>query len=136
MQVSRSARPLFRLSIIVLLLLGGACRAPEPVPDNQYQRPVESTAGEPATSSKPVRQLHNQALAAINESQYDIAASYLQRAIKIEPRNGWSWYYLADVHWRQGEYERCRSMLDRADAYVAGDTQLAADSAELRQQCQ
>ena len=83
----------------------------------------------------PVRELHNQALAAINEGQYEPAAEYLQRAIRIAPRNGWSWYYLADVHWRQGQLERCLSMLDRADGYALGDARLGDASRELRGRC-
>jgi Tfp pilus assembly protein PilF len=135
MQVTRTVTTTNRLAIILLLLICGACQAPAPVTDNPYQRTPDNTATPSPTLSQPVQQLHHQALAAINEDQYALAADYLQRAIKIQPRNGWSWYYLADVHWRQGELERCRSMLERADAYAQGDARLAAASAELREQC-
>ena len=137
MQVIHSATHFKRLAIFALLLLGGACQQlPEPVLDNRYQRTTDSDADAAATASQPLQQLHNQALAAINEDQYAQASEYLQRAIRIEPRNGWSWYYLADVHWRQGERERCRSLLQRADAYAQGDARLTAANAELRAQCQ
>ena len=125
-----------RLALLCLLLLGSACQQlPEPVSDNPYQRTPDQNTDIAATASQPVQQLHNQALAAINEDQYAQADDYLQRAIKLQPRNGWSWYYLADVHWRQGQHERCVSMLDRAEAYAQGDQQLVADTAELREQC-
>ena len=136
MQVIQSANHLSRLAVFVLLLIGSACQLPEPVPDNRYQRTAGDNASVVPTASQPVRELHNQALAAINEDQYALASDYLQRAIKIEPRNGWSWYYLADIHWRQGQFERCRSMLERADAYAQGDARLAAANADLRAQCQ
>ena len=122
--------------VVVLLLLAAACQAPQPPPDNRYQRPLDSGASVTPTSSEPLRQLHNQALAAINEDQYALATDYLQRAIRIEPRNGWSWHYLADIHWRQGDYERCASMLERAEAYAADDARLASANSELRRQCQ
>jgi len=135
MQVARTVTNTSRLAVIALLLICGACQAPAPVLDNPYQRTPDNTAAPTPTLSQPVRQLHHQALAAINEDQYALASDYLQRAIKIEPRNGWSWHYLADVHWRQGQLESCRSMLQRADAYAQGDTRLAAANAELREQC-
>jgi tetratricopeptide (TPR) repeat protein len=81
-------------------------------------------------------QLQNQALAAINENQYQLAIDYLQRAIKIEPRDAWSWYYLADIYWRQGQYDRCLAMIDRSSGYVVADARLADANAALRAQCQ
>lgn len=135
MQVTRSFS--FRLPVYLLLGLLAACQTPAPVTDNPYQRPapVTGAASQSAVAPAPVRELHNQALAAINEDQYQLAVDYLQRAIRIAPRNGWSWYYLADVHWRQGELERCLSMLDRADAYALGDARLNDASRELRGRC-
>jgi Tfp pilus assembly protein PilF len=135
MQVAPTVTITSRLAVIALLLICGACQAPAPVPDNRYQRAPDNTATPTPTLSQPVQQLHNQALAAINEDQYAQAADYLQRAIRIQPRNGWSWHYLADIHWRQGQLERCRSMLERADAYAQGDARLVAANAELREQC-
>jgi len=135
MQVTRTVITTRRLAVSALLLICGACQAPAPVSDNPYQRPPDNSAAPAAALSQPVQQLHHQALAAINEDQYALAADYLQRAIKIQPRNGWSWYYLADVHWRQGQLERCRSLLERADAYAQGDARLGAATAELREQC-
>jgi len=136
MQVIQPATCFSRLSVCALLLIASACQAPQPVLDNRYQRTPDNNASVAPTVSQPVRQLHNQALAAINEDQYALASDYLQRAIRIEPRNGWSWHYLADIHWRQGQRERCRSMLQRADAYAQGDARLAAANADLRAQCQ
>ena len=136
MQVTHPVIPVGRASILLLLLICAACQGPRPVSDNRYERSPDAAESATPTLSKPLQQLHNQALAAINEDQYALAADYLQRAIKIEPRNGWSWHYLADIHWRQGQRERCRSMLDRAEAYALGDAQLTRANSELRSQCQ
>jgi Tfp pilus assembly protein PilF len=124
-----------RITVYLLLAVLAACQAPKPVSDNPYQRPSTAASDASNGTSASLRQLHNQALAAINEDQYDLATEYLQRAIKIEPRNGWSWYYLADIHWRQGQHDRCRAMLDRADAYGQDDAQLDDASRELRGRC-
>ena len=138
MSVINSAIPLRPLAILVLIAVCTACQAPEPVSDNRYQRTLENTASvDPAqSSSQPVIQLQNQALAAINEDQYQLAIDYLQRAIKIQPRNAWSWYYLADIYWRTGEYQRCQAMIERSKSYAGDDDQLAQANAELLGQCQ
>jgi len=76
-----------RLAIVSLLLFTSACQTPEPAVDNRYQRAPENTASTGQAASSPVVQLQNQALAAINEDQYQLAIDYLQRAIKIQPRH-------------------------------------------------
>ena len=129
------------LAILALIALCSACQAPEPVSDNRYQRTIDNTASAsqaPSTSqTQAVIQLQNQALAAINEDQYQLATDYLQRAIKIQPRDAWSWYYLADIYWRSGQYPRCLAMIERSMDYAAGDDdQLARANAELLEQCQ
>ena len=127
------------LAILVLIALCSACQTPEePVPDNRYQRTIENTSSvsQTTSTSQAVIQLQNQALAAINEDQYQLAIDYLQRAIKIGPRDAWSWYYLADIYWRTGEYQRCLAMIERSTSYVGDDDQLARANAELLEQCQ
>ena len=121
MSVINPAATFRLLAIVVLIALFSACQAPEPVPDNRYQRTVDNTASvnQLPSTSQPAIQLQNQALAAINEGQYPLAIDYLQRAIKIEPRNAWSWYYLADIYWRTGQYQRCLAMIERSMDYAA-----------------
>ncbi len=124
-----------RLAIVLLLLFSSACQVPEPAVDNRYQRAPENTASTGQAPSGPVVQLQNQALAAINEDQYQLAIDYLQRAIKIQPRDPWSWHYLADIYWRKGQYDRCLAMIDRSSGYAVNDAALADANAELRAQC-
>ena len=131
MQVTLYAVSLCRLALFAVLLLGVACSVTEAPRDNRYQRDIESTR----SASEPIQQLHNQALAAINESQYQQAIDSLQRAIKIEPRNAWSWHYLADIHWRQGDADRCLAMIERSRSYAGLDEQLDSANQLLWQQC-
>ena len=133
--VTESVTSMRRLAIVLLLLFSSACQVPEPPADNRYQRAPETTASGQATSS-PVVQLQNQALAAINEDQYQLAIDYLQRAIKIQPRDPWSWHYLADIYWRKGQYDRCLAMIDRSSGYAVNDAEIADANADLRAQCQ
>ena len=130
-----SVTSLQRLAIVLLLLFSSACQVPEPPVDNRYQRAPENTAYSGQSPSGPVVQLQNQALAAINEDQYQLAIDYLQRAIKIQPRDPWSWHYLADIYWRKGQYDRCLAMIDRSSGYAVNDAAIADANAELRAQC-
>ena len=132
MPVAFSTRSLCRLALLVILSIGVGCSVPEEPQENPYQQPVDS--GE--SGSEAIRLLHNQALAAINESQYQQASDYLQRAIKIEPRNAWSWHYLADVHWRQGQLARCLEKIQRSQSYAVDDEQLVSANQLLKDQCQ
>jgi tetratricopeptide (TPR) repeat protein len=135
MPITDSVTSMRRLTIVLLLLFTSACQAPEPPVDNRYQRAPENTESAGQAPSSPVVQLQNQALAAINEDQYQLAIDYLQRAIKIQPRDPWSWHYLADIYWRKGQYDRCLAMIDRSSGYAVNDTALADANAELRAQC-
>jgi tetratricopeptide (TPR) repeat protein len=134
--VTDSVTSLRRLAIVLLLLFSSACQGPEPAVDNRYQRAPENTESAGQAPSSPVVQLQNQALAAINEDQYQLAIDYLQRAIKIQPRDPWSWHYLADIYWRKGQYDRCLAMIDRSSGYAVNDAALADANADLRARCQ
>jgi len=136
MPVTDSVTRLYRLVITSLVLVCGACQVPEQPADNRYQRAIESTAVTQELRSPAVIQLQNQALAAINEDQYQLAIDYLQRAIKIQPRDAWSWHYLADIDWRRGEYEHCQAMIQRSSGYAPDDVELSEANAALLAQCQ
>jgi len=135
MPVTRSLQTLCRPALLALVAVGSACSVPEQYPDNRYQRSIETSDQAAATASAPVVQLQNQALAAINEDEYPLAIDYLERAIKIQPRNAWSWHYLADVYWRRGERERCRAMIERSQSYAVNDPRLDDANAALLRQC-
>ena len=153
------SKTLYRhLAIVVLVSICASCQVADQPVDNPYQRPVDnSSAGNdgsqqstadsdaaaqstsqatPQAIPQAVIQLQNQALAAINEDQYSLATDYLQRAIKIQPRNAWSWHYLADIHWRQGQHDRCVAMIERSEGYAGADKQLDSENVRLREQCE
>jgi tetratricopeptide (TPR) repeat protein len=136
MPVTRSIFSYGRLAILALVATCTACTVPEQEPDNRYQRSIEDASSAAEAVAAPVIQLQNQALAAINEDQYPLAIDYLQRAIKIQPRNAWSWHYLADIYWRRGQYEHCLGMIERSHSYSQKDPAVDDANAALRDQCQ
>jgi Tfp pilus assembly protein PilF len=130
MSITPSLASLCRLATLAMISITTACSVPEPSA-NRYQSTVEVSQLE----ARPVAELHNQALAAVDAEQYQQAISYLQRAIKIQPRNAWSWHYLARVYWREGQPDRCLEMIERSSSY-ANDEVVDGANDNLRIQCQ
>ncbi|MCZ6470163.1 MAG: tetratricopeptide repeat protein, partial [Gammaproteobacteria bacterium] len=87
-------------------------------------------------SEGPVAELQRKALAALNQQNYQQSVEYLQRAIKIEPRNAFSWHYLAQTYWQSKHYDRCLDMLNRSINYSTDQDDLDDANATLMSQCQ
>jgi predicted Zn-dependent protease len=130
MSITFHARLFSRLLILSLLLLSGACSVPQS-PANRYQSDIEIDQPE----ASPVTELQSQALAAIKRNEYQQAIDYLQRAIKIQPRNAWNWHYLAQAYWHDGNYDRCLAMIDRSSSYGSYDQPLISANDKLQPKC-
>jgi Flp pilus assembly protein TadD len=131
MSIALPLRLICRLVIISMLVLGVSCSVPQK-PANRYQSDIEIDQPE----ASPVIELQSQALAAIKRNEYQQAIDYLQRAIKIQPRNAWNWHYLAQAYWHDGNYDRCRSMIDRSSSYGSYDSSLTSANDKLLPKCQ
>jgi len=131
MPIIRISNLLCRTAMAIILLLIGACSV-QPVSTNQYQVDIGGAEAE----ARPVAELHNQALAALDNNQYQLAIDYLQRAIKIQPRNAWSWHYLAQSYRQYQQFDQCLAMVDRAFSYSSYDDVLELANDRLRAQCQ
>jgi cytochrome c-type biogenesis protein CcmH/NrfG len=114
-----------------ILLLIGACSV-QPVSTNQYQVDI----GDAGAEARPVAELHDQALTALDDNQFQLAIDYLQRAIKIQPRNAWSWHYLAQSYRQNQQFDQCLAMVDRSFSYSSYDDVLELANDRLRAQCQ
>lgn len=130
-RITRMPSMLCRLASAGILLLNGAC-AIQKTPTNQYQSDIDSSQVE----ARPVAELHNQALTAMGNSQFQLAIDTLQRAIKIQPRNAWSWHYLAQGYWHAGQNDQCLEMIERSFSYASYDDVLELANDELKTQCQ
>jgi outer membrane protein assembly factor BamD (BamD/ComL family) len=131
MSVTAPLRLFYRLTTLSLLSIVGACTISE-IPSNRYQDDIEVSMVE----ARPVTELQNQALAALGEEQFQLAIDYLQRAIKIQPRNAWSWHYLAQTYWRDAQYDRCLAMIERSNSYGVFDDALVSANDRLKPKCQ
>jgi len=120
---------LIRLSIPLLLLLSACAVDPG---YNRYELPAaQNQPGESA-----VAQLQRNARQALERDDYQQAVEYLQRAIKIEPRNPYSWHYLAETYWLSGDLRRCAEMADRSFSYSSEEDELDELNRRLKDKCQ
>ena len=86
-------------------------------------------------SHSPVVELQRLANDALEQQQYDLSISFLQRAIKLEPRNPYSWHYLAQNYWYKQSYLQCLDMVQRSYSYSRVVDDLDSANHALRTHC-
>lgn len=118
-----------RLSIPLLLFLSACAIEPG---YNRYELPA--AGNQPGDSA--VVQLQRSAKQALERQDYRQAVEYLQRAIKIEPRNPYNWHYLAETYWLSGDLRRCAEMADRSFSYSDEGDELDELNRRLKEKCQ
>ncbi len=117
------------LALLLVLLIGACAQPPGP---NPYQQ----DAALPQPGQGAVSQLQQQARAALDRGSVADAIELLQRAIRIEPRNPFSWHYLAQSYRRGGDLARCNEMAQRSFSYSSPDDGLDEANRRLRAACQ
>jgi Tfp pilus assembly protein PilF len=126
-----------RRAAALLALALAACAAPQPAP-------VES-APPPVVAAPPVEQpavKENVAIAGLMESarsdaasgRLAEAASTLERALRIEPRNPRLWQELARVRLQQGDFPQAESLAQRSNSWAGSDSALRAENARIIEQ--
>ncbi|BAO44997.1 hypothetical protein [Thiolapillus brandeum] len=114
-------------------------RAEPPVGSTgRYQPPTITPYREPEVPgyARPAPGRAVQALMARAEQQGDkgelvAAASSLERALRIEPKNALLWNRLAHVRYRQKQYSLAASLAAKSNALAGGDSALRADNDSL-----
>ena len=121
----------FKFVILVLpcLLLAACTMEPR---YNPYQSESDASAGQ----ADAVEALQRNAVEALELQSYQQAIEYLQRAIRIEPRNPLSWHYLAQTYWHRKDYTRCLEMIERSYSYSSREDNLDEANDQLKARCQ
>ena len=126
-RINRVAGIAFAALLAVLLV--SCATEPRSIP---YEASSEVQAGQAGA----VEALQNSAVEALNRQAYQQAIDYLQRAIRIEPRNPRSWHYLAETYWYRTDYERCLEMVERSFSYSSSADRLEDANQKLRASCE
>lgn len=66
--------------------------------------------------------------------QWERAAAYLERALRIEPRNGYLWHRLARVRMHQGQHSLSKNLIQKSNALAGDDRGLKLENDRLLEQ--
>ena len=108
-----------------------------PVPDVPAPLPgsVEPVPPSPSRPSPPVNSatqtLLNQSRAHQVAGRYEQAAASIERALRIEPRQGSLWLELGNIRLKEGDYPQAESMGRKALSLSTGDPALKARAEQL-----
>ncbi|MCP4488708.1 MAG: tetratricopeptide repeat protein [Gammaproteobacteria bacterium] len=115
--------------MLVCLIITGCTLAPT---TNRYQAKVAETR----STKVPVDALQQSAIYALAQNNTRQAIEFLQRAIKIEPRNAFSWHYLAQSYQQNKNYAKCLAMVERSYSYSTTADDLDRANQALQTLCQ
>jgi Tfp pilus assembly protein PilF len=116
------------IGAITVLWFAGCATQEAP---NRYQ--LSFAQAQPGDSA--VAELQRSARSALESGDYEQAVDFLQRAIRIEPRNAHSWHYLAEAYWHHGDFRRCSEMVERSASYSSPGDGLEGPNLLLREKC-
>ena len=126
-----------RLSLLLCVaLLFQGCAAHRPTEPIDYPAPTTTTTTTtttqprepptPRTETKPTVQAPKQSRAAANFSRqaaeksrqgnYDLAASIIERGLRIAPKDAMLWSELAEIRLRQQQYQQARSLATKSNS--------------------
>lgn len=114
--------------LISLLLLLSACTGPSQTGESRVKISSEQTASRATSSLLAKADTQEQA------RQWERAAAYLERALRIEPRNGYLWHRLARVRLQQGQHSLAESLVQKSNALAGDDQDLKEKNNRLMEQ--
>lgn len=131
-----------------MLLLVAGCAGVKTQPTVEGTTPATTTQGEtPQTMPppqpgdviiaepvpKPIESTNNAVIALLDRAKLDLGAGQreaagasLERALRIEPRNPWLWYELAQLRLAQGQYAQAVSLSHKSISFAGRDKSLQA----------
>jgi predicted Zn-dependent protease len=72
----------------------------------------------------PAHALYREAEQAMRKGEYKQAGILLERALRVEPRNGWYWHAMGRVQYGQGSYAQAIQFCLKSDSMAGRDSDL------------
>lgn len=110
------------LSLIPVLMVLSACVTP-PMQETQPANTHPVVRGQ-AQANSAVASLLVDARSALRAGESDRAAAYLERALRLEPKNPYVWHQLAEVRLYEGKLLQARQLAARSNALAGYDARL------------
>ncbi len=114
------------LLLVMFGLYGCATLPTSRMPPEQGVKTVDSiqTPVAPEKTSGPATSLYQKAKQSVNEGRLDQAEVLIERALRIEPGNGYYWYTLALIKFERGEYGQTMQLCRKSKSLATGDDKL------------
>lgn len=100
-------------------------QAPVPPSETAAPAPVEQPSAAPQ-GNQAVVALLDSAANHVGSGQLDKAASDLERALRIEPRNAAIWHDLGQIRLHQQQYDQAEAMASKSNALASSNRSLQA----------
>lgn len=122
------------LLFVALFLYGCGGRPAVPVyqPSDQPDYPEPTTEDaqvvprtpETEVMSGPAAPLHKKAKGLLSQKEYRQAELAMERALRIEPKNGYYWHTLAKIAYSQGQLGKTVQLCLKSKSLARGDSRL------------
>ncbi|MFT5700017.1 MAG: tetratricopeptide (TPR) repeat protein [Desulforhopalus sp.] len=102
----------------------------QPTPEASYPEPdiPEVSVPQPTLPRRhtpgPAAPLYRKAKSFLDQKDYRQAELAIERALRIEPKNGYYWYTLAEIKYGDKQYGRTRQLCLKSKSLAGGDTEL------------
>lgn len=122
------------------LIFISACGSISTRPDVEQTPSVEKKSfkklekQEPNSSNgidKTIASLLNKAGEQERTGKLETAIVTIERALRIQPQNAYLWFYLADLYFKKGDYEKSIQFARRSDSFSASDSEQRELNAQL-----
>ena len=128
--------PIEIIKIILLIFIifslygcGGVAVAP-PSPDSDYPQQTDITQEprEPEPVQIPVigpaGSLYQKAKVYTSQGNYEQAELSMERALRVEPTNGYYWYDMARIKYKRGQYSQAVQLCLKSKSLAGSNTKL------------
>lgn len=96
----------------------------EPSRQDSIRQEHEGTGPGMKPQRGPAQALFRDAEQAIRKGQFKRAEMLLERALRVEPRNGWYWHAMGRVQYEQGSFDQARQFCLKSNSLAGRDTDL------------
>ena len=128
------------ISIFFVVLMFVACsRRPPESSDGVSERqsgpktpPVSEATAPPEAETHAADQLINDGVAKLEASDYNMALSYFEEAVRLEPSYGVPYYWLAQTKLKAGDATRASHFLNKATQLLGNDPSWEEKLSELK----
>lgn len=99
---------------------------PPPVPDVAIARPPPAVLPPPSSSNRSVSVLLGAAQKQQANGEFDAAVATLERAVRIDSRNALAWHQLANLRYKQKNWEQAAQLALKSNSFAGADKALQA----------